>query len=97
MRLRKLRKTLRGGAWHSNPRDCRSASRSRVVPGNLIDNFGFRVVCNEEDPPLALQLRGGSWFTFVPRYCRSATAHFHGEIGCTPDNFGFRVVCKEEP
>ena len=36
---------LRGGAWHSNPQNCRSASRNSNAPGYRYDDFGFRVVC----------------------------------------------------
>lgn len=35
---------LRGGSWHYNPRYCRSASRSRDIPGNRFYDIGFRVV-----------------------------------------------------
>jgi formylglycine-generating enzyme required for sulfatase activity len=37
------RRLLRGGSWFSNPRDCRSAFRCRVVPDIRNNRFGFRV------------------------------------------------------
>jgi formylglycine-generating enzyme required for sulfatase activity len=33
----------RGGSWRDLSRDCRSACRSRAVPGYSFDNLGFRV------------------------------------------------------
>jgi formylglycine-generating enzyme required for sulfatase activity len=36
---------LRGGSWDYNPRNCRSASRIRNIPGNRRYLFGFRVCC----------------------------------------------------
>jgi formylglycine-generating enzyme required for sulfatase activity len=38
------RRVLRGGAWSSNPRDCRSASRDDYPRANRVSNIGFRVV-----------------------------------------------------
>jgi formylglycine-generating enzyme required for sulfatase activity len=38
-------RVLRGGAWSSDPRDCRAASRDRDAPGSRDDVIGFRVVC----------------------------------------------------
>ncbi|MEB3317834.1 MAG: SUMF1/EgtB/PvdO family nonheme iron enzyme [Cyanobacteriota bacterium] len=36
---------LRGGSWFIDPRNCRSASRSRASPGGLSGLVGFRVCC----------------------------------------------------
>jgi formylglycine-generating enzyme required for sulfatase activity len=36
---------LRGGSWDNNPRNCRSATRSRFTPDSRDTDFGFRVVC----------------------------------------------------
>ena len=44
-------RVLRGGAWDSNPRHCRSASRVNQSPDDRFDSFGFRVVCSA---PMAL-------------------------------------------
>ena len=38
-------RVLRGGSWFVNPRDCRSAFRRNITPGNRDNYFGFRVVC----------------------------------------------------
>lgn len=38
-------KLLRGGAWSSNARNCRSASRRDSVARFQYDSYGFRVVC----------------------------------------------------
>jgi formylglycine-generating enzyme required for sulfatase activity len=37
------RRVLRGGAWGSNPRSLRSASRSHVAPGGRYGNSGMRI------------------------------------------------------
>ena len=39
------RRIVRGGSWHLNPTDCRSAFRNRLARGNQYDDFGFRIVC----------------------------------------------------
>jgi formylglycine-generating enzyme required for sulfatase activity len=36
---------VRGGSWFYGSRNCRSATRSNIDPGNSTDDFGFRVVC----------------------------------------------------
>jgi len=36
---------LRGGSWIVDPRNCRSAYRTFVVPG-FVNTFGFRVCCS---------------------------------------------------
>jgi len=36
---------LRGGSWHINPRNCRSACRYNNSPDSRYDSLGFRVVC----------------------------------------------------
>ncbi|MBE9111741.1 SUMF1/EgtB/PvdO family nonheme iron enzyme [Nodosilinea sp. LEGE 07298] len=36
---------LRGGSWHDDPKNCRSASRYKKVSGLVGSLFGFRVVC----------------------------------------------------
>ena len=36
---------LRGGSWYFNPRDCRSAYRSRIEPVGRDFNTGFRLAC----------------------------------------------------
>ena len=41
----------RGGSWVINPRDCRSAYRSRFDPGVRIDRVGFRVCCSPPRTP----------------------------------------------
>jgi formylglycine-generating enzyme required for sulfatase activity len=38
-------RVIRGGAWGSSPRHCRSADRYYFNPRASSDNFGFRVVC----------------------------------------------------
>ncbi len=39
-------RVLRGGSWHSNPENCRSASRNYSLSRDGISNdYGFRVVC----------------------------------------------------
>lgn len=38
---------LHGGSWYSLPSDCRSVSRIHSEPGSSLNNYGFRVVCNE--------------------------------------------------
>ncbi|MGI0488887.1 SUMF1/EgtB/PvdO family nonheme iron enzyme, partial [Pantanalinema rosaneae CENA516] len=38
-------RSLRGGSWYVNPRNCRSAVRSYGHPGVRGFNLGFRVVC----------------------------------------------------
>jgi formylglycine-generating enzyme required for sulfatase activity len=40
---------LRGGSWHSLPRNCRSAFRSKNHPGDRGNNIGFRVCCLPQD------------------------------------------------
>lgn len=37
-------KIMRGGAWDSNDRDCRTSSRYYVTPGDKNDSYGFRLV-----------------------------------------------------
>ncbi|MEO1392618.1 MAG: SUMF1/EgtB/PvdO family nonheme iron enzyme [Cyanobacteria bacterium J06634_5] len=39
-------RVVRGGAWSSAPRDCRSAIRSHYPPGNRYNDIGFRVSCS---------------------------------------------------
>lgn len=36
-------RVLRGGSWLSNPRDCRSAYRDGLTPGNRLISLGFRI------------------------------------------------------
>ena len=36
-------RVIRGGGWDDHGRLCRSALRSRLRPGNRINNLGFRV------------------------------------------------------
>jgi formylglycine-generating enzyme required for sulfatase activity len=36
----------RGGSWNSEQGYARSTARSSFYPGNMIDYFGFRVVCS---------------------------------------------------
>ncbi len=36
-------RVVRGGGWHNNGRDCRSAGRFSLEPGNRSNNLGFRV------------------------------------------------------
>ncbi|MFN9637408.1 MAG: SAV_2336 N-terminal domain-related protein [Synechococcaceae cyanobacterium] len=43
---------LRGGSWLSIPRNCRSAYRYHLVPGNAHYHVGFRVVCLPQGPSL---------------------------------------------
>jgi formylglycine-generating enzyme required for sulfatase activity len=84
---------LRGGSWNLDPRDCRSALRGRIQPGNAINSVGFRVVCLQEVtlPRTRMLLRGGSWLS-NPRDCRSAHRYF--DQPDLADSFiGFRVVC----
>ncbi|MEM9446978.1 MAG: formylglycine-generating enzyme family protein [Cyanobacteria bacterium P01_E01_bin.6] len=38
-------RVLRGGSWYDNPRDCRSACRNGLNPGDRSFDIGFRVVC----------------------------------------------------
>ncbi|WP_315790749.1 SUMF1/EgtB/PvdO family nonheme iron enzyme [Fischerella sp. JS2] len=39
-------RVLRGGSWHSHPRNCSSASRLSYFPDNVVSYLnGFRVVC----------------------------------------------------
>ena len=38
-------RVLRGGSWLLNSGLARSANRVRYTPGNLLGNYGFRVVC----------------------------------------------------
>lgn len=46
------RRTVRGGSWDINPRNCRSASRNNFKSDYRYNHVGFRVVCNA---PRALQ------------------------------------------
>lgn len=39
------RRVRRGGSWSNNTRNCRSASRFRLSPGERFNKIGFRVVC----------------------------------------------------
>lgn len=88
-------KQMRGGSWVGFfPRYCRSAYRDHLGPGLSDYSSGFRVVCNEEPPLLALQLRGGSW-NINPRNCRSAY-RVHVVPSLAYDGLGFRVVCNWE-
>jgi formylglycine-generating enzyme required for sulfatase activity len=43
---------LRGGSWHFNPRNCRSAYRHPLQPVNANLNIGLRVVCLPQGPSL---------------------------------------------
>jgi len=43
---------LRGGSWFISPRDCRSACRNHVRPGNAGGSVGFRLVCLPQGPSL---------------------------------------------
>jgi formylglycine-generating enzyme required for sulfatase activity len=43
------RRLLRGGSWHYNPANCRSAYRDVIRPVNRDDNIGFRVCCLPQD------------------------------------------------
>ncbi|WNZ47377.1 formylglycine-generating enzyme family protein [Leptolyngbya boryana CZ1] len=40
------RRVIRGGSWHYNPRNCRSASRYDYSPASRNTHVGFRVVCS---------------------------------------------------
>jgi formylglycine-generating enzyme required for sulfatase activity len=39
------RRLLRGGSWYFYPRNCRSASRGHLQPGDVSSLVGLRVVC----------------------------------------------------
>jgi formylglycine-generating enzyme required for sulfatase activity len=43
--VKRVYRVLRGGSWYGNPRNCRSAYRSRNYPDYRNDYRGFRVVC----------------------------------------------------
>jgi len=45
-------RVLRGGSWHGNPNDCRSANRNRITPGYRHGDCGFRVVVSVSAPGL---------------------------------------------
>jgi formylglycine-generating enzyme required for sulfatase activity len=45
----KSAKLLRGGSWYSGPRNCRSAFRGNILPGNRDGDIGFRVCCLPQD------------------------------------------------
>jgi|GEM_PF-1940628 len=38
-------RVLRGGGWFNGARNCRTAARDNVTPGNRYDYSGFRLVC----------------------------------------------------
>ena len=38
-------RSLRGGSWHGNPWNCRSAYRNLNRPAERLNLIGFRVVC----------------------------------------------------
>ena len=38
---------IRGGSWGDNPKYCRSAYRSRGMPGDRLYSRGFRIACND--------------------------------------------------
>jgi formylglycine-generating enzyme required for sulfatase activity len=40
-------RTLRGGAWNSNPNSCRMANRLNLYYLNINFNIGFRVICQD--------------------------------------------------
>ncbi|MBE9116762.1 SUMF1/EgtB/PvdO family nonheme iron enzyme [Lusitaniella coriacea LEGE 07157] len=44
-RYRGSQRLLRGGSWYDVPGDCRSAYRTRNIPGKRSACFGFRVAC----------------------------------------------------
>jgi formylglycine-generating enzyme required for sulfatase activity len=46
------RKLLRGGSWNFDPRNCRSAYRFHILPGDAFSIVGFRVVCLPQGPSL---------------------------------------------
>jgi formylglycine-generating enzyme required for sulfatase activity len=37
------RRVVRGGSWHGDPEELRSATRMRAIPSRRIPNLGFRV------------------------------------------------------
>jgi len=45
-------RAFRGGSWNRFPRNCRSAYRVRLTPGNRNNRLGFRVVCSPPRPLL---------------------------------------------
>jgi len=45
-------RVLRGGSWSSNPRECRSAGRVRLLPGIRFDYYGFRVAVASDNEAL---------------------------------------------
>jgi formylglycine-generating enzyme required for sulfatase activity len=52
------RRILRGGAWNTPPRVCRSANRNRNLRGNDNNNVGFRVVCVSARALLSARIDG---------------------------------------
>ncbi|MDC7224493.1 MAG: formylglycine-generating enzyme family protein [Spirochaetales bacterium] len=44
-------RTVRGGSWYQQARDCRSASRYANYPGYRSDNLGFRIVRSVQADP----------------------------------------------
>jgi formylglycine-generating enzyme required for sulfatase activity len=46
------RRLLRGGSWHVDPRECRSARRDHLWPYDADSDVGFRVVCLPQGPSL---------------------------------------------
>jgi len=43
-------RVLRGGGWSYEPKNCRSASRSRAASGDRFHGFGFRIVLAAGSP-----------------------------------------------
>lgn len=43
-----IQRVLHGGAWRNDALNCRSAFRSRVKPGNIGSDSGFRIACTAE-------------------------------------------------
>jgi formylglycine-generating enzyme required for sulfatase activity len=52
-------RVLRGGAWSSDAKSCRSAYRHVAPPSNRLDSAGFRVACPAEYRYLVVDMNGG--------------------------------------